>query len=101
MAKIVVNGQTGGYIGYRPWECDVTDQIRHGTNRIEVVVIGTLRNTLGPHHAGEVFGQIGPHSFLKFPEHGPPPGEQYNNVGYGLFGPFSLRNVVARTTSAG
>ena len=36
----------------QPWQSDVTEWIRPGANTIQVVVIGTLKNTLGPHHAG-------------------------------------------------
>jgi hypothetical protein len=91
-AQVRVNGKEAGYIAWRPWECDVTDLIRPGRNQIEVVVIGTLRNTLGPHHAGPPQGAVTPHSFNQAPASGPPPGRQYSTMGYGLFQPFVLRN---------
>ena len=53
-------------------------------------MIGTLKNTLGPHHAGELRGAAWPHMFQRGPETGPPPGSQYDTIGYGLFEPFAL-----------
>jgi hypothetical protein len=91
VAKVIVNGQVAGYIGYRPWECDVTEWIKSGENQIEVVVIGTLRNTLGPHHVGPVSGKAWPHMFQQAPQTGPPAGQDYNTLSYGLFEPFVLK----------
>ena len=93
VAKVVVNGKPAGYIAYRPWECDVTELITPGTNKVDVTVIGTLKNTLGPHHNGPVVGRAWPNMFRVAPETGPPPGEKYHTLGYGLFEPFVLKNV--------
>jgi hypothetical protein len=93
VAKVAVNGQPAGYVGWRPWECDVSQRIRPGRNTIEVVVIGTLRNTLGPHHAGPPQGIVAPQMFNQAPASGPPPGRDYVTIGYGLFKPFDLKNV--------
>jgi hypothetical protein len=94
VAKVIVNGQVAGYIGYRPWECDITRWIEAGNNQIEVVVIGTLRNTLGPHHIGPVSGKAWPHMFQQAPKNGPPAGKDYNTLGYGLFELFVLKHTV-------
>jgi hypothetical protein len=90
VAKVVVNGQDAGTIGYRPWECDVTESIKPGPNQIEVVVIGTLRNALGPHHIGPVSGKAWPPMFRQAPATGPPAGKDYSTLRYGLFEPFVL-----------
>ncbi len=92
VAKVVVNGQEAGFIGYRPWECDVTRWMKPGENQIDVVVIGTLRNALGPHHAGPISGKAWPHIFEQAPETGPPAGKDYSTLGYGLFEPFVLKH---------
>jgi hypothetical protein len=96
VARVAVNGKEAGYVGWQPWECDVTDSIQPGTNTIEVTVVGTLKNTLGPHHAGKVTGSAWPAMFHKGPESGPPPGAAYDSIGYGLFEPFVLRNVIVQ-----
>jgi hypothetical protein len=93
VARVAVNGKEAGYIGWQPWECDVSDFLRPGANTIEVTVIGTLKNTLGPHHAGKIRGMAGPAIFHQGPETGPPPGAAYDTIGYGLFEPFLLKNI--------
>ncbi|MHB8523828.1 MAG: glycosyl hydrolase [Limisphaerales bacterium] len=100
VAKVNVNGKTAGYIGWPPWQCDVTKQMRRGENSIEIVVIGTLKNTLGPHHGNPVLGTAWPGMFQHGPNPGPPPGASYSTVGYGLFEPFVLKHVEASATAA-
>ncbi len=90
VAKVTVNGHLAGYVGWRPYECDVTRWLRPGRNTVSVVVVGTLRNTLGPHHAGPVRGAAWPNMFQRGPETGPPPGAEYHTLDYGLFEPFRL-----------
>lgn len=94
VARVTVNGRSAGHIVSAPYECDVTRHIRRGVNAVEVVVIGTLKNTLGPHHGNPPLGRAWPGSFHKAPESGPPPGTQYSVVGYGLFEPFVLKQVL-------
>jgi len=93
VVEITVNRAHAGYIVYQPWQRDVTDLIKPGTNTIEVVVIGTLKNTLGPHHAGAVLGSAWPGMFQKAPQTGPPPGKEYHTIDYGLFEPFVLKQT--------
>jgi len=93
VARVIVNDQPAGHIAWQPWQCDVTEFVRPGENTIEVVVIGTLKNTLGPHHAGEMRGAAWPHAFRQGPETGPPPGAKYDTIGYGLFEPFRLEQT--------
>lgn len=93
VAKVLVNGKTAGYIGHAPWQCNVTQHIWNGLNRIEVVAIGTLKNTLGPHHGNPALGTAWPGMFQRGPSPGPPAGLSYHTVGYGLFEPFSLKQI--------
>jgi hypothetical protein len=93
VAKVIVNDKLCGQLVSQPWEVDVTGAVHSGENSVEVVVIGTLKNTLGPHHAGSNVGSAWPGMFQQGPEHGPPPGSAYHTLGYGLFEPFSLRHV--------
>jgi hypothetical protein len=93
VARVHVNGDPAGYIGYPPWQCDVTKHLRPGQNTIDVVAIGTLKNTLGPHHGKPPLGTAWPGMFQKAPNPGPPPGKEYDTVGYGLFAPFTLEEV--------
>ncbi len=94
VAEVLVNGKSAGYIAYQPWQCDVTKLIKPGANTVEVRVIGTLKNTLGPHHAGTTLGSAWPGSFQKAPETGPPAGNSYHTVDYGLFEEFSMNQII-------
>ena len=90
VARVFVGGQPAGHVAYRPWRCEVTGQIRPGKNTVRIEVVGTLKNTLGPHHNGPVRGSAWPGMFHKGPEPGPPPGDRYDTIGYGLFAPAVL-----------
>jgi hypothetical protein len=98
VARVNVNGKPAGQIWSPPWRCDITEHLKAGKNDLEVVVIGTLKNTLGPHHGKPGLGTAWPGMFQKGPDNGPPPGQEYSTVGYGLFEPFVLRQT---TTSPG
>jgi hypothetical protein len=97
VARVVVNGKAAGWIITSPDACEVTEAIRPGRNRITVMVTGTLRNTLGPHHVHHRPGSAWPSMFQSGPNPGPPPGRSYSTLGYGLFQPF----VLARRESQG
>ena len=89
-AKVVVNGKEAGFIWHQPWDCDVSGNIKKGDNQIEVIVFGSLKNTLGLHHSGQAIGQVSPSAFREAPSVGPPPGAKYRNIAYGLNEPFEL-----------
>jgi len=91
VARVTVNDKPAGYIAYRPWRCEVTERIKPGANRVEVVVIGTLKNTLGPFHGRSSLGFVGPHTYRAAPPTGPPAGKSYQTIDYGLFAPFKLK----------
>jgi len=91
VGKVTVNGRLAGYVTQQPWDCEVTPWIKRGVNAIQVQVIGTLKNTLGPHHGSPGLGSAWPAMFQKGPDKGLPPGSQYATVGYGLFEPFVLQ----------
>ncbi len=94
VAKVRVNGALVGYMYHQPWECRLTPALKNGENTIEVVVTGTPKNLLGPHHAGAMRGSAWPQAFARGPDEGPPLGAAYDTIPYGLFDPFE---VVVRT----
>jgi hypothetical protein len=96
VARVRVNGQLAGHISAPPWDCDVSRWVKSGENTIVVEVVGTLKNTLGPHHGNHALGSAWPSMFQKGPANGPPPGQQYATVSYGLFVPFELRQTTSK-----
>ncbi len=94
VAEVAVNGKPAGFIDAPPWECDVTGWVKRGSNNIQVTVIGTLKNLLGPHHGNPPLGAAWPAGFQKAPASGPPPGAEYSTVAYGMFEPFRLKQVL-------
>jgi hypothetical protein len=96
VAQVVINGKFAGYIDAPPWECEVSKWVKNGQNTVEVTAIGTLKNTLGPHHGNPVLGAAWPNRFQVGPNPGPPPGTNYSTVAYGLFQPFVLKQTTVR-----
>jgi hypothetical protein len=90
VAEVMVNGKSGGYIVCAPFELDITDMLTAGQNTIGVIVFGTLKNTLGPHHNNPSLGTAWPGMFQKGASGGYPPGSAYSVVGYGLFEDFKV-----------
>jgi len=50
LARVRVNGRDAGAILWPPYDLDITDCVTGGRNRIEIELVSTLRNLLGPHH---------------------------------------------------
>ena len=67
---------------------DITDKVVSGENEISVIVYGTLRNLLGPHHNPDT-RLTGPWSWNDSPKV-QPRGDKYFYLGYGLFEDFSV-----------
>jgi len=87
--EVRVNNKNAGIIAWQPNELDVTDFIIDGENEISLIVYGTPKNLLGPHHNGPVRGTAWPAMFQSAPPH-QPAGNEYDFVGYGLFEDFTL-----------
>jgi len=64
VAHVRVNGQHTGAVAWPPHRVDVTEGLCAGENVIEIELVGTLRNLLGPHHlAGGDLDWTGPGEF--------------------------------------
>ena len=50
VAHVRVNGQQAGTVAWQPHRVDVTEALKAGENVVEIELVGTLRNLLGPHH---------------------------------------------------
>ena len=101
VARVIVNGQPAGHVVHQPWECDVTEAIRPGANRIEVTVVGTLKNTLGPHHGQPPLGAAWPASFQKGPAQRSAAGQPVRHGGLRAFRSPSCSTVARPAMTAG
>ena len=82
VAEVQVNGKIAGIIYSDPYTLDISDFVKTGKNKIEVMVIGSLRNLLGPHYGKSATGYSGPDSWGDVKDI--PPGRSYNLFDYGL-----------------
>jgi hypothetical protein len=90
VVEVRVGEKTAGFIAFEPFELDITDQLSAAANKVSVIVYGTLKNTLGPHHDNPRLGMAWPSMFQKGAKGGYPPGTKYSVVGYGLFDDFKI-----------
>lgn len=90
VAEVTVNGETGPVIAFPPYKTDITALIKPGVNKIDIKVIGSLKNLLGPHHNNPKPGFVSPWIWRNVKTY--PPGKDYQINDYGLSGDFVLLN---------
>ncbi len=64
VTAVVVNGKKAGTLCWEPYELDITDLVRSGKNCIEIEVVGSRRNMMGPHHNIQTYPWTGPDDFV-------------------------------------
>ncbi|MDR2130414.1 MAG: hypothetical protein LBP56_04505 [Odoribacteraceae bacterium] len=87
LSEVHVNGDKAGIIAYQPYQFDLSPYLKRGNNKIEVRVIGSLKNLLGPHYNHER-GKAGPNHWNGV--HRQDPGSDYNLFDYGLMEDFMV-----------
>ncbi len=87
-AVIYVNNQQAGILVHQPWQVEISKFLKKGENKIEIKVIGSLHNLLGPHHGKLRPGLVTPWSWRFAPDY--PAGDKYQTIEYGLFEDFSV-----------
>jgi len=88
VAEVYVNGTKAGIIGYDPYQLNITPYLKEGSNNIEVSIIGSLKNLLGPHYRNPAPGLASPGHWKNIREQ--IPGLNYQMMDYGLMEDFSL-----------
>ena len=88
VAEVSVNGKPANPIAFPPYRTDITALIKQGTNKIDVTVIGSLKNLLGPHHNNPKPGFVSPWTWRNVKNY--PSGNDYQMHDYGLFDEFTL-----------
>ena len=82
---IKVNGKDTEPIVWKPWELDISKLMKEGENLLEIKLVNSLRNLLGPHHQKEANPiAINPASFSEELQ------DKYNFVPFGLTRPVKL-----------
>ncbi|MGB9835905.1 MAG: glycosyl hydrolase [Candidatus Saccharicenans sp.] len=90
VAQLWVNGRLAGRLLSPSDSLKINELMAPGSNVLSLVVIGSLKNTLGPHHNNPPAGAAWPGNFKSAPEGGQPSGAEYNFQDYGLHGPLFL-----------
>jgi hypothetical protein len=88
VAAVKVNGVPAGIIFSEPNTLNISPHFKKGINEIEVEVIGSLKNLLGPHHNSPQPGMVGPGHWSNIKLY--PPGKDYDTYDYGLMTDFQL-----------
>ncbi|MGJ7031668.1 glycosyl hydrolase [Niabella hirudinis] len=82
VAAVTVNGKDAGIVYAEPYQLDVSNLLKKGSNTVEVKVAGSLRNLMGPHYKSYRPGYTGPDSWNGVTEY--PSGDKYLLFDYGL-----------------
>lgn len=90
LAEVLVDERPLGVIAFPPYEVGLERSLSAGRHRVCVVVYGTLKNLLGPHHGGPPVGAAWPGNFQKAPPGGRAPGAAYDVRPYGLLDDFEV-----------
>ncbi len=85
---VIINGQPAGDLSYPPYRLDITPFVKEGDNTIEVDVVGSLKNVLGPFHKKPRPGLVSPWHFRYVTSY--PAGKDYDLLDYGLMEDFRL-----------
>ncbi|MGQ9609695.1 MAG: glycosyl hydrolase [bacterium] len=82
LVKVRLNGKYMGHIAWHPYELDITTGIKPGKNRLEIEVMSSRRNLLGPLHLTEKYpAWTGPGEFVSTGDRWT---DNYVSVPYGL-----------------
>ena len=90
VAEVYVNGTKAGIIGFDPYRLEVTSFLKKGKNQLDVHVIGSHKNLLGPHYKNPAPGLASPWHWKNITEQ--IPGKDYQMIDYGLMEEFQLIN---------
>ncbi len=97
VAAVKVNGREAGIIDIPPYTLDISPYVHAGNNTVEVIVTGSLKNTLGPHHNKPRPGLVSPWHWRNVKEH--PAGDAYDVYDYGLLTDFSINRSTHSQTN--
>jgi hypothetical protein len=88
VAEVYVNGKAADPVAFPPHLTDISGLVKTGKNKVDVKVIGSLKNLLGPHHNNPAPGLVHPGLWRNVKAY--PPGKDYQMIDYGLFEEFRV-----------
>lgn len=88
IAEVYVNDRKAGIIAYDPYCLDVTSYLKEGKNKIDVRIIGSHKNLLGPHYRNPAPGLASPWHWKNIEKQ--IPGSEYQMHDYGMKSDFDL-----------
>ena len=86
--SIKVNEKDAGIIIAEPGTLNISKYVKKGSNSVQVTVVGSLKNLLGPHHKSPKPGLVSPQQWKNITSF--PPGNKYETLGYGLMDDFKI-----------
>ncbi|NLR59206.1 hypothetical protein HGH93_13910 [Chitinophaga polysaccharea] len=92
VAAVKVNGRLAGTIIAEPNRLEIGSFIKDGNNTVEVTVIGSLKNLLGPFYNKPAPGLVDPGKWYNIKVQ--PPGNEYDLYDYGLMDDFQVQRAV-------
>ena len=99
VAAVNINGKEVGIIQAKPYI--FTTELNQGENTVDIIVIGSLKNTFGSHHVNIPNGVGGrPANFITAPDI-QPEGNSYSLIDYGLMEDFKVYALVQKPDSLG
>lgn len=90
VAEVYVNDVKAGIIAFDPYRLDITSLLKQGKNIVEVRVIGSHKNLLGPHYNNPAPGLASPWHWKNIKQQ--IPGNEYQMCDYGLMEDFDVVN---------
>ena len=88
VSEVLVNGKSAGIVAFAPYSIDVSELVKEGNNTVEVKIVGSNKNLLGPFHRNPGKGFVSPWTFRNVGDY--PSGSEYQQLDYGLMGDIIL-----------
>ena len=82
VALLKVNDQQVAILTGNEHSYDISRHVHTGTNKVELIITGSLKNTLGPHYYKPAPGMVSPWHWRFI--YKPIPGKEYDLYEYGL-----------------
>ncbi|RAJ77327.1 alpha-L-rhamnosidase-like protein [Chitinophaga dinghuensis] len=89
VAAVKVNDSLAGIISAEPNSLAIRKFMKQGKNKVEVIVVGSLKNVLGPFYKKPVPGLVDPGKWYNVSTQ--PAGKEYDLYDYGLIDDYEIR----------